>query len=218
MNRPFQTLSGVWLRPALLPGLLAVLILASCGRQGETGEQLRVKLAFASCRNALINHQASQALAYISHDFDDYVNRLISGAGPSTPGSASSPAAENLPGVDLLLRTALDKKVPADLRPQLTLDALMQRITDKHLLNPREVQHLSLGRVTVNGNHASAELYYEGTLTALQLPFVKEGADWKIDVMAVLPYAEVLMRVDRAIKGETEARQVEQLVSKLPSL
>ena len=55
-------------------------------------------------------------------------------------------------------------------------------------------------------------------LTALRLPFLKEGGAWKIDVMALLPYAEVLMRVDRAIKGETQARQVDQLVGKLPSL
>jgi hypothetical protein len=36
--------------------------------------------------------------------------------------------------------------------------------------------------------------------------------------MALLPYAEVLMRLDRAVKNETQAQQVDQLVSKLPSL
>ena len=122
------------------------------------------------------------------------------------------------PGVDLLLRTALEKKVPADLRSKLTLGALLQRITDRHLFNPRDVREIALGRVSINGNRASAEVYYQGTLTALRLPFLKEGDAWKIDVMAILPYAEVLMRVDRAIKGETEAQQVDQLVSKLPSL
>ena len=48
--------------------------------------------------------------------------------------------------------------------------------------------------------------------------WIKEGDAWKIDVMALLPYAEVLMRVDRAIKGETLTRQIDQLVGKLPSL
>jgi hypothetical protein len=100
----------------------------------------------------------------------------------------------------------------------LTLGALMQRIADRHLFNPRDVREIALGPVSINGNRASAEVYYQGTLTALRLSFLKEGDAWKIDVMALLPYAEALMRVDRAIKGETEARQVDQLVSKLPSL
>ena len=94
----------------------------------------------------------------------------------------------------------------------------MRRISDKHLFNPRDVRQIDLGVVSVDGTRASAEVYYQGTLTALRLPFIKESDGWKIDVMAMLPYAEVLMRVDRAIKGETEAQQVDQLVSKLPAL
>jgi len=108
--------------------------------------------------------------------------------------------------------------VPADLRAKLTLGALLQRITDRHLFNPRDLREIALGRVSINGNRASAEVYYQGILTALRLPFLKEDDAWKIDVMALLPYAEVLMRVDRAIKGETLTQQVDQLVSKLPSL
>jgi hypothetical protein len=94
----------------------------------------------------------------------------------------------------------------------------MQRISDRRLFNPRDVQDITLGPIFINGNRASAEVYYQGSLTALRLPFVKEGDAWKIDVMAFLPYAEMLMRLDRAVKGETEAQQVDQLVNKLPSL
>jgi hypothetical protein len=159
---------------------------------------------------------ARAALAYIPVHVGDYLNALNSEA--ANPVSSPNPATSPSPGVDLLLRTALEKKVPADLRPHLTLGTLMQRIADRHLFNPRDVREIALGSVAVEGNRASAQVYYQGTLTALRLPFLKEGDSWKIDVMALLPYAEVLMRVDRAIKGETEAQQVDQLVSKLPSL
>ena len=108
--------------------------------------------------------------------------------------------------------------MPFPLRSNLTLGTLLQRITDRHLFNPHDIRQIALGPVSISGNRASAEVYYQGTLTALRLPFLKEGDAWKIDVMALLPYAEVLMRVDRAIKGETQAQQVDQLVSKLPSL
>jgi hypothetical protein len=203
---------------ALLAGLLAVGTLPSCSPSGSAKEQARVAEAFNSWKNAMINCQTDQAMVYIPRHVDDYLSTLNSGVATPAPATTVSPVASPSPGVDLLLRTALVKKVPADLRANLTLGVLLQRISDRHLFNPRDVREIDLGHVFVNGNRADAELYYQGTLTALRLPFVKEGHVWKIDVMAILPYAEVLMRVDRAIKGETEAQQVDQLVSKLPSL
>jgi hypothetical protein len=200
----------------LIPGILVILGMSSCGRLGQTNEQAQVKRTFESWKNAMINNQTDQAMTYIPRHVDDYLNEINSRAGNSivSPGGAASPS----PGVDLLLRTALEKKVPAPLRFNLTLGALMRRITDRHLFNPRDVREIKLGHVAIDGNRASAEVYYQDALTALRLPFIKEGDAWKIDVMALLPYAEVLMRVDRAIKGETLTQQVDQLVGKLPSL
>jgi hypothetical protein len=197
--------------------LLVVLVVStSCSRIGQTGEPARVEEAFAAWKSAIINHQAAEAMAYLPGHVDDYLKTL--NASPMPVSAGAIPPASNSPGVDHLLRTALEKKVPADLRANLTLAKLIQRISDRHLISTREVQQIDLGRVSVNGNMASAEVYYQGTLTALRLPFIKEDGRWKIDVMAILPYAEVLMRVDRAIKGETETQQVDQLVSNLPSL
>ncbi len=201
-----------------MAAILVLLAMASCGRNREAAREEQVKLAFDSCKNGLINHQTDQVMACIPRNVDDYIIRLNSaGKTPKAAASVNLPAGDS-PGVDLLLRTALEKKVPDDLRSKLTLAILMQRIADEKLLSPHEVEAIDLGRVSINGNRASAELYYQGTLTALRLPFVKEDGNWKIDIMAILPYAEVLMRLDRAIKGETEDQQVEFLVSKLPSL
>jgi hypothetical protein len=210
----FHGRARLWL--AVMTGSVAVLGMTSCGRLGQTNEQAQVARAFESWKNAMIHDQTDQALAYIPRHVDDYLNALNSGTGISAPAAGAAP--DPSPGVDLLLRTALEKKVPAPLRFNLTFGTLLQRITERHLFNPRDVREIKLGQVSINGNHASAEVYYQGTLTALRLPFVKEGDAWKIDVMALVPYAEVLMRVDRAIKGETLTQQVDQLVSKLPSL
>jgi hypothetical protein len=201
---------------ALIFGSLAVWGMSSCSRMGPTNEQAQVTHAFESWKNALINHQTDQAMAYISRHVDDYLTELNSEAVIFAPGTKDAPSSS--PGVDHLLRTALQKKVPADLRSKLTLTALMQRIAERNLFNSRDVRQIDLGRVWIKGDRATAEVYYQGTLTALRLPFLKEGDAWKIDVMALLPYAEVLMRLDRAVKGESETQQVDQLVSKLPSL
>jgi hypothetical protein len=195
--------------------ILAVLGLTSCQRSGPTTEQARVTKAFDAWKTAVINHQPDRAMAYIPRHVDNYLATL-NAPPPATPPTNAPPSP--YPGVDLLLRQALEKKVPADLRAKLTLATLLQRITDRNLFNPRDVRELTLGPVTVNGDRASAQVYYDDTLTAVRLPFVKEDDTWKIDVMAVLPYAEELMKLDRAIKGETQPQQVDQLVAKLPSL
>jgi hypothetical protein len=197
----------------LLASIMVTAATSSCSRLGLTSEQAEVTRTFSSWKNAMIDNHIDQVMIYIPGHVDDYLNELNAHVVNS---SSASPSPS--PGVDLFLRVALEKKVPADLRANLSLRSLLQRIADHHLFNPRDIRELDLGRVSINGDRASAEVYYQGTLTALRLPFVKEGDDWKIDVMALLPYAEVLMRVDRAIKGETVTQQVDQLVSKLPSL
>jgi hypothetical protein len=198
--------------------ILAVLALAtaSCGRSGQNNQTAAVTSAFHTWKSAVLNRQTSQAMTYIPRDVDHYL--AILNTEPASPVEGKAAVVSPSPGVDLLLRTALDKKVPSPLRANLTLAVLWQRITDRHLFNPRDLKEINLGRVSISGDHASADIYYEGSLTALRLPFIREDGAWKIDVMAILPYAEVLMRVDRAIKGETESQQVDQLVTKLPSL
>jgi hypothetical protein len=196
--------------------LLVAAGLSGCSTNASIKDQERVAEVFMAWKDAMINGHTDQAMAYVSPHVDVYLATLKEN--PPAPVASGTMTPSFSPGVDLFLRTALAKKVPADLRASLTLGALLQRIADRHLFNPRDIREIDLGRVSVNGDHAHAELYYQGTLTALRLPFVREQDDWKIDVMAILPYAEVLMRVDRAIKGETVSQQVEQLVSKLPSL
>src|SRR5271154_2759730 len=94
----------------LVPGILAVLGASSCSRMGQTNEQAQVTRTFESWKNAMINDRTDQAMAYIPRHVDDYLNALNSGAGNSAPAANAAPSP--WPGVDLLLRTALEKKVP----------------------------------------------------------------------------------------------------------
>jgi hypothetical protein len=200
--------------------MITAAALSSCARLQQSDEQAQVAKAFADWKADLVAGHPGEAMVYFPRDVDDYLATLNSGANRTKPASVAAPVSppSETPGVDLLLRTALEKKVPAELRAKLTFATLVQRIAQRDLFNPRDVKQLDLGRISVQGDHATAQVYYQGTLTALQLPFMREDHAWKIDVLALRPYGEVLMRVDRAIKGETEAEQVDQLVSKLPSL
>jgi hypothetical protein len=201
--------------PVWMAGCLALVLLDACQHAGPSEEQLRVAHAFDSWKDAVIDHHADEAMVYIPHHVDDYLSQLNA---PPAAEPATNAAPSQNPGVDLLLRRALEKKVPPDLRTKLTMAVLLQRITDRNLFNPHDLREISIGPVSVDGDRASAEVYYDGMLTAVRLPFLKEDGGWKIDVMAILPYAETLMRLDRELKGESEEHQVDQLVAKLPSL
>jgi hypothetical protein len=205
---------------AILLLTVAVFAATACHRHARSSDEQRsVNDAFEGCKKAILNRQVPQFMAYIPGNVYDYFGTLINAAPAAASAGAVAPhPADTCPGVDLLLRTALKRKVPPELRDHLTLDALVQNMVDRGLLSPREIGGMSLGRISVNGDRASAVLYYQGTLTALRVPFFKQGTAWKIDILALLPYAEVLMRVDRAITGQTEEEQVDQLVGRLPLL
>lgn len=200
-----------FLRRGLLLALLTLFGTVSCDQIGGMGESGRVKLDFESFRRAILDRHAEQVITYLPQNVSDYLAVLNSG----NPSSGTAPA---IPGVNLLIRTALDKKVAPAIRAHLNLQVLLQRLADRGLLDCREIRDLSLGRVVVGKDRASAELYYQGNLLPLRLPFVKQDNVWKVDLLAILPYAELLMRLDRAVTGKTESQQVAQLVEPLPLL
>ena len=189
--------------------------LTGCSQNQRSAEALEVRSSFQSLQAAILSHHANQAVSYLPQNVSDYLVQLKSGDDASTP-SEGEPV--DAPGVSLLLRTALDRKMAPDVRSHLDLSQLLQRASDHGLLDCREVRDLSLGRVFVQDDRASAELYFQGKLLPLRLSFVREDRVWKVDLLAMLPYAEVLMRVDRALTGQTEREQVAQLVEPLPVL
>jgi len=207
--------SSLWL--ALLFAFVVTGMITSCAHPRDLAKETQIKNTFSACKTALLNGQAGQALACISPKVEDYLARLKAGSQDNRV-STEADSVSSSPSIDLFLRTALVRKVPRDLRSHLTLELLLQSIMVKRLVDPRDIEQLDLGRIDISGDHATAELYYQDSRLALSLPFVQEGKDWKIDIMTLLPYAEVLMRLDRAISGKTENQQVELLVNGLPSL
>jgi hypothetical protein len=197
--------------PASLAACLALLALAACHHTDTRAEQARVAQTFDAWKQAVLDHHAGQSTIYIRRNADDYLASIKT---PPASGAAASPH----PAVDLYLRRALATKVPPDLRANLTLATLLQRISDRNLVNPRDVSALTLGPVDVEGSKASATIYYNGVVTPVSLAFLKEDGAWKIDILSILPWTETLLTLDRLVTRKSEDEQVDQLVAKLPSL
>jgi hypothetical protein len=186
--------------------------LGSCPGFVDSVWHARVKADFEAFRLAILERHADRISLYLPQNVGDYLARL--NGDPSAPASAPYGA----PGVNLLLRTVLDQKVNPALRAHLNLQLLLQRLSDRGLLDCHEIRGLSIGRVSIDGDRATAELFFDNNLLPLRLPLVKQSGLWKVNLVAMIPYAEVLMRLDRAITGKTESQQVAQIVHPLPTL
>jgi len=132
-------------------------------------------------------------MAYIPRHVDDYLSELNSRR--EIPSSPRARQRACRPESICSCGRPWRKRCPPSAF-NLTLGTLLQRITDRHLLNPRDVGKSNLATSDQRQSRQRGGLL-PGNADGLRLPFVKEGDAWKIDVMALLPYAEVLMRVDR---------------------
>jgi len=63
-----------------------------------------------------MQNESAQVVACLPRNVDDYLTRLKSGAPNTSPPLGTSAQVDDSPAVDLFLRTALQKKVPDDLR------------------------------------------------------------------------------------------------------
>ncbi|MEI9997747.1 MAG: hypothetical protein WDO13_00495 [Verrucomicrobiota bacterium] len=196
--------------PLLLAALgLVAVVLAGCHRATPAADEARIVKTFGDAKAALIANQPDRAAACFASSADTYLAAL---SAPPAGRSAS-------PTVDLYLRTALARKVPANLRDPFTLATLARFIGERQLLKPRDLDDLALGRIAIDGDgrHATAALLDRKATLPISLPFVLEEGAWKIDLVPALPYIDVLLGLDRVFKGQTPQQQVDQLVAKLPS-
>jgi hypothetical protein len=207
---PWKTRSLLACAGLVLLGCAGLILFVVNQRHGSPEEQADVAKVFDKWKEDILAHRVDQAMAYMPRNVDAYLATL--NAPPAADAVSSHPA------VDLLLRRALAEKVPADLRAHLTLAALLQRIVDENLFNPRELRKITVGPASVEGDKASAGIYYNGMITPVRLSFLKENGVWKIDVLGLLPYGETAMLLDRTLNRQSEDAQVNELVANLQSL
>jgi len=194
----------------LVAAVLAVAVLLWREPPQNPDEVKGVRATFEGCRGALAHGQAEAALRYFPRSLDDYYARINSEEAGSAPGDT--------PQVDALVRASLDHCVPNRPLSGAPLADVLQRVLDRGLIDPRAIEALTIDQVVVNGGQAKADLAWEGRPLPVRLAFVKEGAEWKIDLLALLPAAELAMQVDRLMERQSAEQQIRRLVNPLPVL
>jgi hypothetical protein len=192
----------------LLAAATLAVALAGCSRPAPAQEQAEVKQTFDGFKDQVSLDHAGPALAYLDRATLDYLQ-----------AAATRPPSETEPATDLLIRRAMEKLTPGGIGPGFTLAVPVQRLLDQGVLQPRDLEPLTIGPVTLgsDGETAQAEALWQGGGTTLQLTFRREAGGWKIDLLNLLPYAGSALSMDRAIKRETEDEQIARLVGALPN-
>jgi hypothetical protein len=189
---------------------LAVVVTAagmlSCTSAPETDEAAQVRSTFEAFKGALFASRATEALSYLDQTTMGYLYASIMQPIPPNESDAE---------IKHLIRRAVEKITPGGIQPGFNPDIPLQVILNKGWVNTHDLDSIDLGPITVRGTQARGEILWDGSHTTYQLVFVKEGNDWKVDLMGAFPYAARALQMDRMMKNETEDQQVDQLVSQI---
>jgi hypothetical protein len=186
--------------------VVAAAALLSCSSVPDKDEAIRVRNTFVAFKGALFAAHATEALSYLDQPTMGYL--YISIMEPIPPNVSDAE-------IKHLIRRAVEKITPGGIQPGFNPDIPLQVILNQGWMNTHDMDSIDLGPITVKGTQASGEILWEGSHTTYQLVFVKEGNDWKVDLMGAFPYAARALQMDRMMKNETEDQQVDQLVSQI---
>lgn len=89
---------------------------------------------------------------------------------------------------------------------------LVKASIDKGLVGEQGISNLELGKVTVTGDTASAEVTSRGQKAPFGLAFVREDGKWKFDMMPVLDMADTALVGLAQEKNLTPDQLVEQVL------
>jgi len=167
-----------------------------------------VQQAFDGFKDSLALAHAHEALNYLDQPTRDYLQQIAT--------KAPDPAD---PELVILIRRAVAKLTPGGIQPGFTIEKPLQRVLNAGWVTPADLGGLTIGPATLaaDGTHAQAEALWEGAPSTFQLQFVRESGAWKIDLFNLLPIADSALTMDRTVKNQTEAQQLERLVDAVPN-
>jgi hypothetical protein len=187
------------------------MMLAACGPAAhqDAAEVRQVEQTFASFKSAIFGAHAAAALAEIDQPSLDYLD-----SSARCPPDPSAPDAE----LRQVIYEAVARTTPGGAAgPGFKLEVPLQRILNQGCMNTHALDSIQIGPVTIDGAGAHAEVLWENMHTTYRLAFVKQAGQWKVDLLGVVPYIEIAMRVGRTLRNESAAQQVDRLVSQFPA-
>ncbi len=168
----------------------------------------RVRAAFERYREAVLARDGAAALDAVDARTVDYYRQSVDLA-----LDADSAAVASLPFLDELMVLTLRHRVPPDtLRAFDGASAFVYGV-EQGWISPSSVRRQRLGRVTVAGDSARAELAVDGeSVPEVAFAFARERGDWRLDLTSVTALAGASLRAQAAALDLTEGAYIALLL------
>lgn len=166
---------------------------ASAGRARaatvENAQEKAVRAAFLQYKEAILRQQGEAAWLHVDTNTARYYDemRLLALNGSEEEVRALSFVNKT---TVLLLRHRVGLE---GLRPMTAKDVFVYAV-DMGMIGRDGVLKSNVGKVRVFADKASGELLHEGRVAPFAYQFSKEDGQWKIDLTAILPSANVAMK------------------------
>jgi len=177
---------------------------ASAGRAraaAENEQERAVRAAFLQYKEAILRQQGETAWQHVDANTARYYDEMRLLALNGSEKEARALSFVNKTTV-LLLRHRVGLE---GLRPMTAKDVFVYAV-DKGMIGRDGVLKSNVGKVRVFADKASGVLLHEGRVAPFAYQFSKEDGQWKIDLTAILPSANVAMKalIEREKLNEDE--------------
>ncbi len=175
-------------------------------------EENKIRSTFENFKQSLLTERYIDAVAYTDDSMVDYFNSIKPQA--VNEEGKPNPAATML---DQFLVEAMRKRMDHDELVKLDLPGTIAYAKRHNWFNLDTIKDVTLGAVTIQGDHARAEIIYKDKPTSFPVPFHKMAGQWKVDPLAFAPLAETLLKAEAMRHNFDTQATVDDLVDHIPN-
>lgn len=167
----------------------------------QTPEQKLVKQSFDKYKAAILTDKGEEAVKYVDSRTVNYYSYIL-----DLVKTADSTKVKGLSITDKLMVFSVRHRTPKEEISKFDGISLLQYAIKSGMVGKSSVANNAIGTVTITGKFAKAPLIANGQKTPLHFHFYKEDNQWKIDLTALFPYSNMVLKnmVNESGKSENE--------------
>lgn len=187
--------------------VLAALLLAACGDSSDPAAEAEIRALWDRFKDATLNGKGEAAADCVTQETLDYYDRIRR--------LALHAERKELEGEALVWRytvLSIRMRVPADRLAAMSGQDLFAHGVNEGWVGKESTQQQDIGKVSVRGDHASAPAVQGGKTTDLLFLFVRDGGQWRLDMMDLIRRVTPMFDRLRKDSGLSEEQFLGELI------
>lgn len=153
----------------------------------QNGEDTLVRAVFEKYRSDLLNDRGSEAVKSVDSRTIQYYSDLL-----ELTKTADSSKIETLSIMDKMSVLIMRLKIPKEEILSFKGEDLFIYSVNHGMVGKGGVSRNNIGKITVDGNFASAQLMAKGISSEIHFEFYKENGSWKLDLTSIFPLTTLI--------------------------